>query len=339
MNIHQWKGQIRRFNDEFGKHSDIREQWNKHTEANIHRFNKDNSIWNLEFKYYEEKEKAMILVGASPCLQKDVEKLKQVDDNFCIVCANSSLKFLLNHDIVPDYCICLDSDDIDIPQHLDVDTDQVTLLASTAMCGEALDNWKGPIYYMPYYSVDKPLRQKIRSRLGKGVPGGGNSMTQGFYLVSIIFASRTVIFVANEYCFDSRKDYYADKDAAKQEKMKILYPAVDVLGRKKWTLPALYNYVIWQEKACSDLSPPGFFIDTSFGLLGKDCQDIHLMDLSEAIEKVKDAFMKRDILNAKKSEKSRLKYIEEISADDKRSDVYRYDMIEQRERMLQLAKS
>jgi len=338
MNIHQWRSQIKKFNESFENHTEIREQWEKHSEQNLHRLNKKNSIWNLEDAYFKGKEKAMILVGASPCLKDDVHKLHDIDDNFCIVCANSSLKFLLRNGITPKYCIALDADDIDIPQHLDVDTDEVTLLASTAVAPKALDQWKGSIYYMPYYSVSVPLRRKIRYRLGKGIPGGGNSMTQAFYVVTVLFGSKTVIFVANEYCFDSKKNYYADTKAAKQEKLTTLYPAVDVLGRNRWTLPAHYNYVIWQEKVCKDLSPPGYFIDTSFGLLGKDCDKIHHMELSEAIEKVKHAFEMRDILNSK-DEKERVHILEKIRGQNEQSDVYRYNMHEQRERIMQLVRS
>jgi hypothetical protein len=339
MNIHQWKGNIRRFNDAFAKHTVVREQWNKHTKANMHRFNKNNTIWNLEDKYLGLKEKAMILVGASPCLKKDVKKLKEADDNFCIVAVNSSLKYLLKHDIVPEYCVALDSDDIDIPQHLDVDTDEVTLIASTAVAPKVLDAWKGPIYFMPYYSVDKDVRIKMRRRLGKGVPGGGNSVTTAFIITTILMGSRTLIFVGCEYCFDNKKEYYADTSLAKQEKLKMLYPCVDVLGREKWTLPAHYNYTIWQEKACSDLSPPGYFIDTSFGLLGKDCTEIHIYDLSDAITIVKKAFEDRDRVNSAKSKKAKLAIIKELQGNGNKSDVHRYNLPEQRERMLQLARS
>lgn len=339
MNLHQWKTQIRRFNKAFANHKPIHTEWNKNTKANIRRFHKSNSIWNLEFKYYGPDEKAMILVGSSPCLKDDVHKLKEIDDNFCIVCANSSLKFLLKNGVKPDYVICLDSDHIDIPQHLDIDRDDITLLASTAVCPKALDNWKGPIYYMPYYSIKDELKSKIRARLGKAVLGGGNSMTQAFYLVSIIFGSKTVIFVANEYCFDDVKHYYADTEAAKQEPLKTIYPVVDIKGRERWTLPAHYNYVIWQEKVCNDLTPQGFFIDTSFGLLGRDCPSIHVMDLSEAIKVVKKAFVDRDRLNKAKTEKARIKIIKEIKPKYEPSEVLHYNMFEHRERLLQLARS
>jgi len=340
LNIHQWKGNIKRFNKEFGKNTEIRDQWKKHCAENMPRFKKENSLWQLEDKYLGTKEKAMVLVGAGPSLKDNIENLKDLDDNFCIVCANSSLKYLLRNGIVPTFCIALDSDDIDIPQHLDVDTDQVTLIASSSVAPVALDAWNGPIYYLPYYSVGKKLGIKMRRRLGRGVPGGGNSMTQAFVIVTILFGSRTVIFVGNEYCFDSKKKYYADQTLFKQETLRRLFPSTDVLGRERWTTPGHYNYVIWQEKACSDLSPPGFFIDTSFGLLGRDCDQIHIHTMSDAIKMVKTAFKQRDMVNAAKGEKERIKIIKEILPDEPiKSDVYRYDVFEQRESMLRLART
>ena len=339
MNLHQWRKQIRNFNKAFKGHKVIWKQWEDNTIVNMPLFKKENSIWQLQWKYYKENEKCMVLVGASNCLKNDIHKLKELDDNFIIVCANSSLRFLLKHGIKPEYCICLDSDDIDIPQHLDIDRDDVTLLASSVVCKKALDRWKGPIYYMPYYSVPKKYHSALRRKLGNPVYSGGNSMTSALYVVSVVFGSKTVMFVANEYCFDKVKSYYADKDAAKQETLKTVYQAIDIRGNKKWTIPSLYNYVIWTEKVCNDLTPPGFFIDTSFGLLGKDCPAIHVMEIKDAIKKVKEAFYNRDRLNAAKNDKERSKILEEIRPPYEQSQVYRYNMLEHRERILQLARS
>jgi len=339
MNIHQWRTQIKSFNKQFEKHTDIREQWDENIKENFPRFKKEMSIWNLEWLFYKQ-EKAVVLVGSSPRLAKDVEKLKELDDRFCIICANSSLKYLIRHGVIPDYCICIDSDHIDIPQHIDIDRDDITLLASTVIYGKALDKWKGPVYFLPYYSVDKEMKKKVRRKLGKGVPSGGNSITEAMYIGTIIFGARTVIFVANEYCFDSVKDYYADKQAAKQEKMGIIYPILDILQRNRWTQPAHYIYSQWTEKICADLSPPGFFIDTSFGILGKEKGSvINIMELSEAIEKVKKAFDDAKRLNEAKTEKARDKILKELTPKNDKSTVYRYNLHEHRERLLQLARS
>lgn len=304
------------------------------------RFKKENSVWRFDFKYYAKDEKAIILVGASPSLAKDVEGLKEIDDNFIIICANSSLKFLLKNGIKPHFVICVDSDDIDIPQHLDTkESKDITLLASTVVCKKALDNWKGPIYYLPYYSIRKDLIEKVRKRLGRMVPSGGNSITSGFYTASVIFGSRTVIFVGNEYCFDDVKHYYADTKASKQETLGTIFPVTDVLGRQRWTLPAHYNYSLWTEKVCSDLTPPGYFIDTSFGLLGKDSNSIHVMTIKEAIEKVKWSYRMKKKINNAKSDEAKLKIINKLKGKDEPSQVFRYNVQEHRERLLQLARS
>lgn len=328
MNINQWASSIKGFNDRFSDNKEIKDQWNANTLENLPLFNKKNSIWNLDGKYTGANEKAIFLVGSSPILQKDVLKLKNLNGHSKIICANSALKFLLKHDVKPDYVICLDSDHIDIPQHLDCDRDDITLLSSSVTYRKALDKWKGPIYYMAYYSTDTKLRPKVRAKLGRKVASGGNSMTQALVVATVIFGAKIVVFVGHEYCFD--KSYYADKDAAKQEKLRMLYPAVDVLGNDRWTLPALYMYSMWTDKICNDLTPPGLFIDTSFGLLGSDSQAIYHKDLDSTIKLVDDIFKG-------KKDKSQIAELEVRKHDE--SEVCRYDVSLQREKLLQLARS
>lgn len=138
MNIYQWKGQIRSFNDGFEPIKPQKE-WDDNTEANLSRLNKANSIRNLK-GIYSDKEKAIVIVGASPCLKRDVEKLKQCNDNFVIVCVNSALRYLLKHGIKPDYVVCLDSDYKDIYQHLDCDSEDLTLITTNVINPKVLDN-------------------------------------------------------------------------------------------------------------------------------------------------------------------------------------------------------
>lgn len=119
MNLHQWRQQVHNFNESFKKNTEVTDQWSRNVAINLPRFNKKNTIWNLIDLYSGEKEKVAILVGASPSLIDDIEKLKEIDDNFFIICANSALKTLLKYGVKPKFCICLDGDMVDIPQHLD----------------------------------------------------------------------------------------------------------------------------------------------------------------------------------------------------------------------------
>ena len=64
------------------------------------------------------------------------------------------------------------------------------------------------------------------------------------------------------------------------------------------------------------------------------------MELSRAIGVIKDAFVTKDRLNAAKNEKERQKIIKEVSVEkDGKSGVFRYDVSEQREQLLQLART
>ena len=53
--------------------------------------------------------KAAILVGASPILNNTYEHLQTIDrDKFIIIATNSSAKFLVDHNIAPDYIFLID---------------------------------------------------------------------------------------------------------------------------------------------------------------------------------------------------------------------------------------
>lgn len=338
MNIHQWKKYVNKFNGAFEENMALRNEWNNNTLENLHRFNKGNSIWNLLDLYSGEKEKIAVLVGASPCLAKDVEYLKELDDNFFIICANSAFPILSKHNIKPKFVICLDSDWIDIPQHLDYPSEGITLLASSCICSKALNNWKGPIYYQAYYSIDKEIRPRVRAKLGKKILGGGNSISQALLIATHIFDCKTVMFVGNEFCFD--KDYYADSSIPKQETIKASLSVIDVRGQERWTLPSLFIYALWIDKACGDLTPPGFFIDTSLGLLGKTNSAVHSLELPEAIKRVKWSCEMKEKINSQKSDEDKAKLILSIaSPEEPESEVLRYHFNEHRNDLIRLAKT
>ena len=92
MNIYQWKSQLKAFNAAF-EGVKPQQEWDDNTKANLPKLNKTNSIWKLKGMCSGtngNEEKAIVIVGASPCLKRDVEKLKQCDDNFIIISVNSA---------------------------------------------------------------------------------------------------------------------------------------------------------------------------------------------------------------------------------------------------------
>jgi len=285
----QWRSTIKSFND---NSSVPEEEWEVNTLANIERLHKSNSVWTTERMFVPPDDKAVIVVGASPCLKRDVEKLKGISrEDFCIVCVNSALKFMLERDVVPDYVVAFDSDHEDIAAHLDVDSSNLKLIASNIVSPKILDSWKGEILYFPYFSVSKKLKKRVRNRLGKTIPVGGNAFATMAVTAIQVWGARIIIFVGSECCYE--KDYYPDKKIARNNAQAAEFYTTDIDGNSRFTTTALYTYKLWLERLAMQVSPGVKIIDTSNGLLGDGKSYIYTYELSDIIGRVEAAVKKK----------------------------------------------
>lgn len=305
MNDDQWKGVINFLNEKFDEHGLFRKAWSAQTEANLPLIKKENSLRAATEHMLLDKERAVVIVGASPRLKEDVEKLKALDENFVLVCANSAVKYLLDHGIRPDYVISIDADDVIAKRDLDFDSTGLTLITSNASSHDVIKAWKGKILWTPYYGIDKELRPKVRRLLGKVTPMGGNTFTSAVSIAYDIWDARIFIFVANEMCYD--KQYYAHKKSKWERKNVHHFPIKDVSGRERYTNIPLFQYKIWLEKFVT-LVENCTVIDTSFGIFGTDCETITHMELEKAIPYVKDAFMMVKDAETDWHQRERIKY-------------------------------
>lgn len=287
----QWKSIIKGFNE----HSIVPEnEWEENTKANMTRFHKTNSIWRMSGMLKSPDDKAVVIVGASPCLRRDVDKLKACNrDDFVIVCVNSALQFVLEHGIKPDYVIAIDSDDEDIFKHLDVKEKDIPLITCNILSPRVLDMWKGKIWYFPYFAVSKELKKKLRSRLGKAVPVGGNALGSMISIAISVWQARIIILVGSECCYD--KDYYPTKKIARNNLPATEFFITDINGKKRITTTPLHTYKLWIERLALGVQPMVKIIDTSEGILGKRDEKsyIYTYELSEIIGKVKEAVKKK----------------------------------------------
>jgi len=293
----QWRSSIKSFNDGCSVPT---EEWDANTKDNLSRLNKENSIWNFYRAFVNPHDKTAVIVGASPCLKRDIEALKRCTRrDFAIFCVNSSLKYLLEHGVRPDYVVALDSDDHDIYEHLDVDSKKLTLIASNVLSPRVLDNWKGKIWFFPYLGMpDKTLRPKVTRKLGGSIPVGGNTLNTTVSMVINIFGTRIIVLVASECCYD--KHYYVDKGIVRNNNKVTEFFVYDVDGNKRVTTSALFTYKIWLEEMAKHIHPHIKIIDTSMGILGKrdEKSAIYIYPLKEIIGKVKEAANKKREVNA-----------------------------------------
>lgn len=296
MNEYQFRDMIHFFNKKF-EEGDPQAAWTKATQINLPRIKKENGIRTTRNQFQGEKEKCIVIVGASPKAKEDVKFLKELDDKFVLVVVNSALKMVLKEGVKPDYVIMIDSYDPHMVSHLDIDNGEypytskdLTLITTNASSYKAIAKWKGPILWCPYYSIDPFLRPQIRKMLGRKIPAGGNSFSFAASLAYDVWDARMFIFVGNELCYDDH--YYADK-RSKWEKRNIVHFKVnDVKGRERYTNIPLYQYKMWMEKMMGEL-PHCVFIDTSDGILGTNAPGLSHMGLPDAIREVKSAFALR----------------------------------------------
>jgi len=288
MSKHQFRSVVRFFNEQHEKLGKPDTMWSANTRANLPKFTKKDSIWQYHGIYADDNEKTAVIIGASPSLKRDIKYLKNLDRKyFCLFVVNSALKLCLKHDVLPDYVVAIDGDPKNLIGHLDIEgSERFPIITSNAVAPEAIDTWKGQKIWMAYYSIDKELKPKVRRKLGATIPCGGNSVTTILAACYIVFGMRGFVFVGNEYCYD--KQYYVDKKSKWDADHIIHFNVKDVNGKDRYTNLPLFQYKMWIERFANEL--PGAYIDTSFGILGTDCDNIMSLPLKETIQEVYTAY-------------------------------------------------
>jgi ubiquinone/menaquinone biosynthesis C-methylase UbiE len=298
MNQQQFSQTIKFFNDKHEEFGNPREEWTENTRQNLPRITKKSSVWNLHGLLEAENEKAVVIVGASPSLLRDMEELKKLDRNhFLVIVVNSALKPLLDNGIKPDFVIAVDGNPRSIVDDLDCDNEDLKLICSNNVCPKIFDVWKGKeIYWLPYYAVDKNVRAKVRYRIGKQIGMGGNTFSAAMAVAYLVFGAKIFVLVGSELCYD--KQYYAHKKSKWEKPETSHFVVTDIQGRKRYTNLPLFQYKMWMERMMTTLSNECHFYDTSYGLLGTDCDHVYIMPLKDANKSITDAFnMKKQVVS------------------------------------------
>ncbi len=225
-------------------------------------------------KTLEATNKPVILIGASPGLKKNVDILKGAGDNVIKVTTPTSLKFLLEEGIKPDYVFALDGRDHWVDD-FDCDTSQLTLVATPFVSHEALKNWNGKIqWYMLPGSPD--YNEKFVSDWANKVDyeiSGGNAISTAMCWAMKYLNARVIVFVGVGLSFGD--DYYFDGRTKSDEDPKdypVQYRAMDIYGQIVNSTPALTMYKVWIEafaQVQTKFNPKTMFVNcTEEGILG-----------------------------------------------------------------------
>jgi SAM-dependent methyltransferase len=241
--------------------------------------------------YYEGK--AVIFVGRGQSLEKAIDMFKDVDDRFIIVCTNSSIRYLLDHGVIPTYMMLIDGEKGNWTfDNLPEQAKDVTAIFAPGAYHEEVIKWPGKIMVTPYGLKHGQIQKQIRKRWGKSIPAGGNALNGGIAIFLMNTAVKIYVFVGNNLSFKEGGRFYFDQDTERDDK--AYFVMHDIYGEECYTDMPMYQYKAWLEQAASQFFPDCYFVNCSEGILGVDVDGsimnvFNHMPLNMAIGQIKEA--------------------------------------------------
>lgn len=265
--------------DNTGEH--YRELWLKNLKDNKELVKKHG--WAAEKLQDAHIGKTAVMLGASPAIRKQVEYLKQLqyDSDFVFVGITSGLKWLLENDIKPKYCMIADADPklLRFWEGMDMGkTKGITLIANVLTAPEMLDAWQGDITFLAIYTTIEEMDRKYKKWYAP-VNGCGelfaalcSQYNVGAAFAHLVMGCKTLIFVGNELSFpsdDVKTDrYYVDgREDLKDGWLRKPHP--DIYGNTAYSTYMFMALKISLEDFLGRISGAGTFINaTEAGIFG-----------------------------------------------------------------------
>jgi len=284
--------------------SHYHEMWYENARANRKLIKKYG--WAAEELQDAHKGKTAVLLGASPAINKQIERLKTLQRNsdFVFIGITSGLKNVLSQGIKPRYCMIADADPAikRFWKGLDMSlTKEITLISNVCTHPDLLKMWQGDIKFVAIYTDIKKMERKFKkwfkdmNGCGGFFPALSSQYNTGAAFSLLVFGCEVLIFVGNELSFpsnDCEKDrYYPDKKDIKDSWARS--PHIDIYGKKVYTNFMLMSLKLSLEDFLGKVSGAGWFLNaTEAGIFGVSKRYgnlpwVHQLPLETAIAQAK----------------------------------------------------
>ena len=214
---------------------------------------------------WEGRGKAVVFVGASPAVLKNIDTLKTLGDDFIIVACNGIYGKLLQEGVRVDYIFALEARP-HIAGDFTIQDEHAELIVSPFVAPAVLEAWKGKtsMYYLGggrKYSAMLETDTDI---------GGGNALNTAACWAYKYLNARDFIFIGMSFCYYD--DYYFDGRTTEHvckfdEKSKNI-KAIDMYGKMVQVTPSQLMFKTWLENFVAQAKDAHFINATEDGILG-----------------------------------------------------------------------
>lgn len=225
------------------------------------------------------KGKTVVVMGSSPALQGQVEKLKRLmmDPDFIFIGMSSGVPFLLENGLIPNYVMIADADPKMVRFWKNEDMGRfsnTTLLASISVDPVMFELWPGKIKFIAYHSSEPKLDKRL-SKMFFPINGLGHffyalscQFNSAVAIAATVFQSFIQIYVGCELGFpDKESTYYAGRTDEKDGWERAAH--LDIYGNVAYTTRVLFSLKLALEDFLGKLSGCGYFFNcTEAGILG-----------------------------------------------------------------------
>jgi hypothetical protein len=259
------------------------------------------------------------VVCAGPSLEKNAQQLKDVSERGVILCVDAALRFLISQGVKPEYCMMIDGSDKILKMMEGIETDGITLICTPSACPQAIEQWKGPKFFIstPYMYKDKIHNHFHLTRIVKatkdikigdelfldenygveseGVQSviltGGNVSTAAHHFSIQFLKSQQVVFVGLDLSWKYTNHHYAGHEHLENvnDRAKDNGTHLDQNGDEVYTNLPLLSFKRWHEQMAQSMK--GSVVNaTEGGILGIGQEGerydyIEFLNLENAIKK------------------------------------------------------
>lgn len=261
---------------------------NKNTDVAISRLLITNTMKNIRYLYHSNvitdlmgkfpRNTPAIIVAAGPSLDKNIEELKRAKGKAVIFAVDTAMKYLLSHDIIPDFIVTLDPKKS--MKHLqDPRCSQIPMFCRfDSRPSHLSSNQKNLIFY----NLEGYIKT-VYKRLGKetGTLHSGGSVATGAFSICETLGFQRIILVGQDLAYAGDVTHAGGVSVDYSNAGSSLEIVEDIYGKPIKTRYDWYVYIKWFEDAI-DLFDGEEVIDATEG--GAKINGTTIMTLKAAID-------------------------------------------------------